>query len=161
MEFEHEIVVLLASLRERAPAGFAIALHVRFAAPTYLFQTYPPEWRDAYSQHGYVMSDPTVHWGLAHSGYITWDQLSRDDPAGVLAHAARFGMSHGVTIATGEGGSQSLASFSRPDRDYDAGEIGQLDADFQILHQRTSGLSSLSPETAEALRRLSVTVTHR
>jgi len=35
------VAALLHELDHRSPAGCAIALHIRFTTPTYLFQTYP------------------------------------------------------------------------------------------------------------------------
>lgn len=160
VETEHEIITLLTSMRDQAPSGFAIALHVRFTTPTYLFLTYPQEWRDIYSSEGYVMSDPTVGWGLTHSGSVTWEQLAKDDPAGMLARAKEFGMNFGVCIATDEGDSQSLCSFTRPDRNFDEDEVSHLTEGFLALHRMTADLSSLSPETSTALQRMSMAVTH-
>lgn len=160
MKYEHEIVTLVAALGRFAPSGFAIALHVRFAAPTYMFLTYPPEWREIYSQQGYVITDPTVQWGLAHTGYISWADLSQNDETGVLAHAAEFGMVHGICVAVDEGDSRSLASFNRVDRDYTPEETAEISQIFQQLHRVTSDLEQLSPQTNAALLRLSVIVTH-
>lgn len=125
-----------------------------------MFLTYPPEWRETYSQMGYVMKDPTVQWGMTHSGHVSWSELSKDERSGIFAHSARFGMPFGVTIATDEGGSRSLASFARADRDYDAAETMALFDTFLELHRQSTCLEQLSPATNDALRRLSVTMTH-
>ena len=58
------IAALLHDLDQRSPAGFAIALHIRFTTPTYLFQTYPKRWLDHYSSAGLVVHDPVVRWGF-------------------------------------------------------------------------------------------------
>jgi len=55
-----EIHRLLEEVQKIATAGFALALHVRFTTPTFLFQTYDKEWLDYYSQNGFVMSDGFV-----------------------------------------------------------------------------------------------------
>lgn len=159
MAIQNEIIALLTALRDRSPSGFVISLHIRFMSPTYLFLTYPPSWRDIYSRKGYIITDPTIRWGLAHTGHVTWRELTEDDPAGVLARAAEHGMRHGLTIATGQE-SRSLGSFTRPDRDFDAAETGRLVEDFETLHARTETLAQISPETGAVLHRLSVTVTH-
>lgn len=156
---EDKIIGPLTSLRDQSPSGFVISLHIRFMSPTYIFLTYPPAWRDIYSRHGYIVSDPTIRWGLAHTGHVSWARLAEDDPAGVLAQAAAHGMRHGLTIALGQE-SRSLGSFTRPDRDYDAAETARLVADFEALHAHTATLAQLSPETGAVLHRLSVTGTH-
>ncbi|MCC7320484.1 MAG: autoinducer binding domain-containing protein [Rubellimicrobium sp.] len=160
MDRQDRIVTLIDGLRGFAPSGYAIALHVRFTAPTYLFQTYPRDWIDLYSQRGYLMSDPTVLWAFGNTGHVRWSDLEAEDRAGVLREAATHGMSHGITFATGLDGSQSLGSFSRADREYDADEVARIERDFLDLHRLTLGLDGLSPATAEALRQLSVSVTH-
>lgn len=160
MEFEHRIITPLTSLLDLAPAGFVISLHIRFMSPAYMFLTYPLAWRDIYSRHGYLISDPTVRWGMSHEGHVFWGQLAQYDPAGVLKHAARFGMRHGLTIARGDGESRSIGSFTRADRDHDPAEVECLLQDFTTLHEYTRNLARLSPETSAALRRLSITITH-
>ena len=54
------VQILLAELKEIAPAGFAIALHVGFNSPKFLFQTYPSKWLKEYSENGLVMNDPNT-----------------------------------------------------------------------------------------------------
>ena len=44
--------------------GFALAVHIRLTRPTLLYQTYADDWSENYSTKGYMMSDPSVAWGL-------------------------------------------------------------------------------------------------
>ena len=103
------IAALLHDLDQRSPAGFAIALHIRFTTPTYMFQTYPKRWMDHYSSAGLVVHDPVVHWGLHNVGHIRWTDLEAIDSKGVLEQAKDFGIMNGVAIAVVMAGSRSIA----------------------------------------------------
>jgi LuxR family transcriptional regulator len=151
---------LLGNLQIRAQSGYAIALHVRFTTPTYLFQTYPEAWSDHYSAAGLVMQDPTVAWAFDNVGVIRWRDLAAVDREGVLAEAARHGLVYGFTLSQDRGGSRSLSSFSRDDRDFSEAEIAAIVAIADELHDLTAGAESLPPETREELRRLAVRFTH-
>ncbi len=142
------------------PAGFAIALHVRFTTPTYLFQTYPEEWIDHYSAAGLVMQDPTVAWAFGNTGTIRWRDLAAADPAGVLAAAAGHGLKFGFTYSQDRDSSTSLSSFSRTDRDFTDDEISDICALVDELHDLTANGASLGVETRDNLRRMSVRFTH-
>ncbi len=68
MDENTKIGQLLGELDDLCPSGYAIALHIRYTTPAFLFQTYPKEWMEYYSQNGLVLHDPTVRWGLANTG---------------------------------------------------------------------------------------------
>ena len=151
---------LLAELSEMCPAGFAIALHVNFTTPTYLFQTYDKAWIEEYSKAGLVMYDPTVRWGLENDGVVSWASLSETDPENVLGRARAHGLKHGLTIATSEGGSKSVASFARQDRDFSDAEQTRLSGMLDALHAMTKPTGDAPGEFEAALKRLSVLSTH-
>lgn len=151
---------LLRRMRARSPAGFAIALHVSFTTPRYLLQAYDAGWLEAYSRKGYVMVDPTVRWGFQNEGTARWSALGLDDPEGVLAAAAVQGMRYGVAMATTEGGSRSMASFAHSTREMSDLDVAALWADFRELHRATHGTDRLAPEMHEALRQMSIFLTH-
>jgi LuxR family transcriptional regulator len=155
-----EIGDSLAALKALAPAGYAIALHVRFTTPLFLFQTYPPKWIEYYSKNGLVMRDPTVHWGFENTGVKPWDELVGDDPAGVISAAAEHGMKHGVTIAIDEANSRTIASFARSDRAFLPEDIAQVMDSARKLHASTAEAETLLPETRERLRKMSILFTH-
>ena len=96
---------------EFAPTGYAAALHINFTTPDFLFQTYPADWLAIYSQKGFVMQDPTVLWGFENLGTVRWSDLTRNDHAGVMKEATKFGMKYGLTVAVEQGGSRSIASL--------------------------------------------------
>lgn len=150
----------LVALKAMADAGYAIALHVEFTAPSLLFQTYDRKWLDYYSQNGLVMSDPTVHWGFENRGHVSWSALKANDPQDVLSQAAKFGLNHGVTCSVGEEAQPSIGSFARSDRPFETAEAEELVASLQELHELTNNIKELSPETSDALRRLAIEYTH-
>lgn len=160
MAHRTSIALILRELDHRSPAGLAIALHIRFTTPAYLFQTYPKRWMDHYSEHGMVVNDPTVHWGVQNLGRIRWAELERLDSAGVLEAAKDFGLMNGVTIAMLRGGTRTIASFARADRDYEEPEMEELEDLLTELHELTTGLPKLSEDDRRALRELPVRLTH-
>lgn len=153
------IAALLHDLDRRSPAGFAVALHIRFTTPTYLFQTYPKRWMDQYSAAGFVMHDPTIRWGLQNVGHIKWAALEAIDERGVLEKAKDFGIMNGVTVAVLTSASRSIASFARADREYDPAEMDDLEALVACLHRATIDLGRLSDRDRHALTELSIKLT--
>jgi LuxR family transcriptional regulator len=160
MSGQAEIQAKLVALQALTPAGYALAFHVRFTTPTFLFQTYDRKWLDHYSQHGYVMSDPTVHWGFENRGVCDWEDLKANDPADVLVAADAHGLKHGISWAIGDDSSHSLGSFARSDRKFTEDEIAELITIVTELHDLTNNLQALSPEMAAALKELSIMYTH-
>jgi LuxR family transcriptional regulator, quorum-sensing system regulator SdiA len=154
------IAALLHDLDARSPAGCAIALHIRFTRPAYLFQTYPQRWRDHYTARGLVMHDPTVRWGLQNSGHVRWADLEAIDAAGVLDEARGFGLMNGVTLAAVTPGSRSIASFARADRDFEDAEIREIEDLLRALHEATLEPGALDAEDRRALTELSIRLTH-
>lgn len=160
MTTQAETAHILEAIRTAAPAGFAIALHIQFTAPRYLFQAYPRDWMETYSREGLVLQDPTVRWGFAHTGTVRWSDLAADDPAGVMARAAAHGLAYGFTVAIDSEGSRSVASFARSDREFTDAEIAEVARLLGALHAETLAAETLSPADHEALKRMSVLLTH-
>lgn len=160
MHRQGRIATSLAAMKDAAPTGYAIALHIRFTTPLFLFQSYPKSWIDHYSGHGLVMRDPTVRWGLDNVGTVRWSALAGDDPDGVLVAAAEHGLDHGFSAALDDEGSRSIASFTRAERDFTDAEMAQIEERLRDLHLLTAEVETLVPDTRERLRRLSITFTH-
>ena len=160
LEADAEILGRLRRLGDLANAGYAVPLHFRFQAATYLFQTYPAAWTEAYSSGGMVMGDPVVRWGLTHVGVVTWAELEADDEAGVLAQARAHGLAYGVAISFDRGGSRSFAVLARHDRPFTAEETSEAQRLAEELHDLTANAGPLSAATRDELRRLSVAFTH-
>lgn len=154
------IATLLHDLDHCSPAGFAIALHIEFARPTYLFQTYPKRWLDHYSTNGLVVNDPTVHWGLNNVGYIEWRTLEAIDAKGVLEQAKDFGIMNGVTISALQSKSRTIASFTRADRNYTISEMEEIEDLVLQLHDATLCMDHLAASDRQALTEMSIRLTH-
>lgn len=155
-----KISSILTEMQEIAPAGFAIAFHIQFTTPAFLFQTYPKEWINIYNQRGLVMQDPIVGYGFTNNGTVRWAELSDNDPAGVLSAGKEHGLNYGMALGLEDGGSRSVAGFARSDRELNDAEIGTLHDMVLEMHRLTAEAKALSPETRDALREMSVQLTH-
>lgn len=154
------IARLLTDLDASCPKGFAIALHIRSHAPMFLFQTFPVDWIEHYHKHGLVMKDPAMHWAFANSGFIRWRDLTEHDADAVMADAKRHGLGYGFTCSIRGEKSRSLAGFARNDRDYLDVEINEIQDMLLKLHLLTKGLEVLSEWDLNALKDMSVRMTH-
>lgn len=160
MDKRASVANTLAELDVLAPAGFAIALHIDYTTPKLLFQTYPQKWVEEYTSRGLVLHDPTVRWGFDNSGQIRWRELADEDSYGILKLAARFGMLHGATVVTHAQKSRTIASFTRSDREYLDAEIDTISGHLDDLHALTYGRSELSRADLDALKTMSIRLTH-
>ena len=151
---------MLTELDEAAPGGFAIALHIKSVAPTFLFQTFPVEWVDYYHKNGLVMKDPMMHWAFGNTGSIRWREMADSDPAAVIANARRHGLAYGCTTSIHKHGSRSLAGFTRSDRDFLDVEIDELFKKFSELEAVTAGMDDISDADKRALKAMSIRLTH-
>lgn len=156
---ERNIGSLVEKLSRAGSAGFAIGLHLTYTSPRYMLQSYPASWSERYTRNGYLMMDPTVHWGLENHGWIRWTDLAGLDVDGILSEAAGHGLHYGVTSSVFARGSRSIASFSRADRDYTEDEAMVLHDRMGELHDLTLHVHSLPPVLHDLLRRLSVILT--
>ena len=160
MRTELTISPLLSALDEICPSGYAIALHIRFTTPMFLFQTYKRDWIDTYTRKGMVMTDPTVRWGFENTGTQTWDNLSDQDDAGVLLEAAAHGLKFGFVHAMAADESRTVASFARNDRNFSEAETAAITTIMTKLHELTRDTDALPPAEIAALKTLSITLTH-
>ncbi|MEM9437824.1 MAG: autoinducer binding domain-containing protein [Pseudomonadota bacterium] len=147
----------LAILAELCPAGYATGFHIRFTSPTYLFQTYAPEWNEYYSSQGLVMRDPTVAWMLQNTGAVRWSDLADQDAGGVLAAAKEHGLVYGASVSVMEGDSRSVGGFARADREFTDDELKALSTAMLTIHLATLDDGALSNEDKATIKRLSVT----
>lgn len=135
--------------------GYAIALHIRYTTPTFLFQTYPAAWTEFYSENGLVLQDPALRWGFSNTGHTTWESLAEDDVMGVFKNASKHGLKHGVVMALERDGSRSVASFARDDRPFTEAEIATIETAVTELHDRTLKADSLPAVEQAELKKLS------
>lgn len=152
------ILTEMQNLSDASEAGFALAFHIQYTRPTFLFQTYPEAWISEYSEKGMVMSDPTVHWGFENDGYRRWSDLAKQDTAGVLDRAATYGLTYGVTCAYGQSQTRSMCSFARSDQEFSDEECEKLLDCVQALHDATHGLTALDGTLLQSLDKMNVKV---
>ena len=148
-----EVAALLGKLKVLCDRGFAMAVHIRYTRPTLLYQTYSREWGDYYSEKGYMLTDPTVHWGLANVGSMDWDQLEGQDPEGIIKAARSYGLTNGWTYAVGPATSRSLASMTRTSPFTEA-ERNEIRKAIDEIHTLTEGFDSFPPALQDKLRKL-------
>ncbi len=151
---------ILEELTPLCPSGYALALHITFTTPTFLFQTYSSDWTEHYSQNGMVLFDPVVRWGFENTGVSTWGALAENDSHGVLKSAGDFGLNFGTVISIVEGDSRTIGGFARPDRNHTEEEIEKLTSLLKKVHYHTIASKDLSEEDQAALKRLSISLTH-
>lgn len=161
MDKRASIAGLLSDLDDMCPLGFAIALHIRYNAPTFLFQTFPENWAEVYARNGYVIRDPAVHWAFENTGFIRWRDLRHLDRSGVMEQSRQYGLNYGFTVSIHNDSARSLAGFARGDRDYLDVEIAEITEKFHELDVLTAGIQVLSKKDSDALQTMSIRMTHR
>lgn len=151
---------LLKAAETLSPAGFAVAFQLRQHSPEFLLQTYPRSWIKVYSEKGFVLADPTLHWCSQNTGTVRWSELADQDPQGVLTQSAEHGMVFGVVVSVQGSGSRSLAGFAHKDREFTDTEIEQLHTYVQELHDLTTSQTGMPDKQRQTLHDLSVEMTH-
>ena len=137
-----------------APAGHYIALRIGFAFPMEEINLLPPAWVDHYTKGGYMLLDPVVQWAYTHTGATTWSALRDNDPHGILAIAATFGLHFGLCLSIADetaAGQRSFASFARADREFSQLEVRLLAAYLDRRHAELSPPTNLTRAELEAL----------
>lgn len=139
---ERPILDDLMRLKELAPAGYALALHIGLGASRFLLRTYPKDWIAHYCA-SWIARDPTVKWGFENTGVIHWADVPGAGESAIRAEAARWGLRYGLSVAVDELGSRTIGSFARSDRNFSAAESVEVNSLVQALHHRTAHLNSL------------------
>lgn len=137
-----------------APAGYYIALRVGFAFPVAEHNALPEAWVERYTQQGFMLFDPVIHWLYGNSGAIRWSEIALPDPRRIFLQARKYGLVYGVAISCapmGVEGQRSFGSFARADREYTAEEIAVLEAKLRRLHEATAPPTNLTRAELEAL----------
>ncbi len=142
----------LAKLSDLAPRGYALGLHIRFAAAHLMIQTYDPRWTEIYTENGYMLADPMVFWGFGNDGAIRWSDIDLPDPHDILGQAAGFGLKFGVAVSTGPTASRTIGGFARDDREFTDDEIEEIQHIVDRLHEQAIPPESLTPAQRMALR---------
>jgi len=144
----------LGRLGELAPAGYFVALHIRFTSPMMQFQTYDQAWTDHYTENGYVLRDPMTAWGFCTTGSTRWSNKKIPDPFGIFKEAARFGLRYGATISCGPIRSRTVVSVARADREFEDAELDEINVIASRLHEMTEAPQKLTKAQIEALKRI-------
>ena len=148
----NEIESELSLLGQLAPAGYLIALHIRFATALIKFQTYPDAWIDHYTAQAYQLRDPMVAWGFSMEGSVRWSALGIPDTFGIMDEAAAYGLRYGACVACGPISSRTIAGFAHGEREFRDDEIERLEAGVLRLHALTEPPESLTQAQRDALR---------
>ncbi|HDR29833.1 autoinducer binding domain-containing protein [Rhodovulum sp.] len=154
MDRVNKVAELLTALDGLCDTGFSLAIRIRYTRPLLLYQSYSQAWREFYFENGLLISDPVVHWGIANTGVLMWDDPTLQDPAGVLPLAHQYGLRNGVTIATGASNSRTITGHTRSSGPFAEDEIGQLECLVETLHEVTEGLNAPDCPEVTALRAL-------
>ena len=143
---------LLVELGQEAPSGYYLALHVRFASPLMMFQTFNPDWIDRYTQNAYALRDPLVAWGISRTGATRWSAIDLPDPFGIMEQAAGFGLRYGVCVSCGPMTSRTVASVTSSSREFTDEEIAAITGIVLRLHHETQPPDHLTNAEIEALQ---------
>ena len=147
-----DIDTLIQTLRDAAPGGISLGLHIRGGVPLLTAQSLPDPWLIRYRDHSISLRDPLVAWAFARDASIRWDDPALPDPHDILTEGRRFGLFHGVTMGCGDVTSRSMLHAARPDRAFTDEEIAALQALLHRLHELTERSGLLTPAQADALR---------
>lgn len=150
----------LSRLRRLAPSGYALGIHIRFASPLIMVQTYDPAWIGIYTSRGYMMCDPLISWGFAMTGRARWSELDHPDPHDVLGQAAEFGLVYGVAVSVGPTTSRTIGGFARADREFSDAEIAKIEETVIRLHDAATPPESLTMAQIMALRQVAAGFRH-
>ena len=144
----------LARLDKIAPNGFFFGLHIRHTLPLFTHQTYPSQWVNHYIREAYALRDPIIAWGLDRVGASRWSEIDIPDPFNILGQARKFGMNFGIAVSYGPLHSRTIATASRPDREFTDAEIASFSDVIDALHTIYQPPESLTDAQTEALRRI-------
>lgn len=143
---------LLEELGRQAPGGYYLGLHIRFAAPLMMFQTFNSDWIDHYTQNAYALRDPLIAWGISRTGATRWSEIDLPDPFEIMKQAAGFGLKYGVCVSFGPMSSRTIASVVRGDREFTDEEIAEISHTVLQLHHETEPPDNLTRAEIEALQ---------
>lgn len=151
-----EVKQRLIGLSHICDTGYALAIHIRLTSPTLLYQTYPENWIQFYTERGFMLSDPVVRWGLRETGFIRWIDIPDEDHENVLRHARDHGIHNGVAFALGSPSSRTLAGLTRSGDAFSGTDIDEMIRIVTDIHDLTADmgedLKPLRELTAASLR---------
>ncbi len=152
MNLVPELNRLLEKLRATAPQGYAVGLHIRFAAPLITAHTYSEEWLEVYTMNAYALRDPMISWGLSTTGTSRWSEMTIPDPFGIMVQAKEYGLVYGAGIACGPVRSRTIVGVARSDREYTDTEIADVERIVLTMHELSEPPTELTKAQVDALR---------
>lgn len=144
--------LLLHELTLAAPGGFALGLHIRYVSPLIMVNTYPESWQEVYTAKLYGLRDPTLAWGLSHTGTRRWSQIGLPDPFGIIAEARNYAMNYGMIASIGPMSSRTIAGACREEREFTDAEMEHIHRIVQRMHDMSEPPARLSKAQREALK---------
>ncbi len=145
---------ILAQVGAICDTGFALAIHIRFTRSALLYRTYSQAWIEHYSEKGFFLSDPVVHWGLMNEGSVDWGDLAAQDTAGVMADAQRFGLLNGWSFAVGPASSRTISGHTKSGAPFTPQERHKIEVLVTKAHDITNDIDTFELGLVEALRAL-------
>jgi hypothetical protein len=91
-----------------------VGLHIRYVSPLIMVNTYPDAWQEVYTSKLYGLRDPTLAWGLSHTGTRRWSEIGLPDPFGILPEAAGYGLVYGMIASIGPMSSRTITVRAGP-----------------------------------------------
>lgn len=155
-----ELDRLFDELRPISGSAYHFGFHFRYSRPSVVRSTYSPEWARHYAIHKFVLADPTVVWGLTHTGTCRWSDVDLPDPLGVLGAAAAHGYRFGAAFSTGPAETRSLGSCARPEREFTDAEIAAVFDIFSRIHALVGRMPGLKSHQQEVLQLLEAGLTY-
>ena len=134
---------------------FAIGVRIRFANPTVTYQTYPKAWSEYYDANHLLYQDPTIRWGMPHTGTATWAELADQDTAGVFEKTATFGLRYGPIVSVGDVAARTLGFSAHANRPLNEVETEAATTAIADIHAFTEGLETTSDDELQEIRALS------
>jgi LuxR family transcriptional regulator len=151
---EEAVGKALIQLSSFCDTGFALAIHIRYTRPSLLYRTYGQKWIEHYSEQGFMLSDPVVHWGLTNTGTVEWADLSEQDPAGVMRAAVEHGLTNGWTFSFGPATSRTIDGLTKSGAPFTEAERAKIIRIVEEIHALTEGIEAFPANTQDALRSL-------
>jgi LuxR family transcriptional regulator len=146
--FEHEC----AELKQLAPVGYDIALHIKDTAPLHRLLDYRDSWVAHYRAQVYGLRDPVVARALSEVGSLRWSAITLPDPFDILGQARAHGLAYGATVSNGPLNARTIGSVARSDREFSDEELVWVELLITDLHRRVMPPRPLSTAQVEALR---------
>lgn len=143
-----------AFLNHLAPSGFTLAFNVGFQGAELFRSTFSKNWQDRYESRAYYFTDPVLIWSITKVGVKRWSEIRLPDVRGVMKEATQFDLKFGVVIATNTGGSKSVLTAARADREFSDDELDLLQAKLEYMAGCASPRGGLSDGELDVFREL-------